>query len=98
MEDTILALKKASSEHMKPKISGKSHQGLERRWGRGVIRKSSALAKLVVRTQLLNRPEPWPRFSIYGQVETALLYDESSIWKRWAQDLCSASPKLVSCW
>lgn len=51
MEATTLALKTAS-EHMKPKISGRSHQGLERRWGRGVIRKSSTLAKLVVRTQL----------------------------------------------
>lgn len=52
MEDTTLALKKASSEHMKPQISGKSHQGLARRWGRGVIRKFSTLAKLVVRALL----------------------------------------------
>lgn len=98
MEDTTLALKKASSEHMKPKICGKAHQGLERRRGRGVIKKFSTLAELVVRTLLPYRPEPWPRFSIYGEVETALFYDESSIWKRWAQDLCPASPKLLSCW
>lgn len=43
---------KAFPEHVRPKMPGRSHQGLEVKWGREVIKKSSTLTKSAIRSQL----------------------------------------------
>lgn len=71
-------------------------QGLET--GQGRYMKVPSLGQFSVKdTAGLQRPQLWPRFSINGQVKTALFHDKSSTQERPAQDLCPANSQLLPC-